>query len=205
MADEQSNASLKRPRSKDDDEEEVVIVKKARTDLSVKGGATGSKIATTRLNKELRTLAKLNPQEAGFEVFPDDNNFYKWKVKLFGFPEDCELGRDLILHKERYGFDFVELEISFGDSFPWNPPFIRVVKPRFQFRTGHVTVGGSICMEALTTSGWKQATLIEGLLVQIRAEMVAGGARLEGTNYPYTEEEAKEAFMRVARQHGWEK
>jgi len=198
MDSQNPNPSFKRPRPADD--EGTKVVKKARTEPSEEK-VSGSKITTTRLNKELRTISKLNPQESGFEVTPDEDNFYKWQVKLFGFPEDCNLGKDL----QKYGFDFVQLEILFGDSFPWTPPFIRVVKPRFQFRTGHVTVGGSICMEALTTSGWKQATLLEGLLVQIRAEMVAGEARLEGTNYPYTEEEAREAFMRVARQHGWEK
>jgi len=206
MADQptSSNSSLKRPRAiEDKDDEGGSVSKKAKTVTTDK--PTGSKVSITRLNKELRTLAKLNPQEAGFEVIPDENNFYKWKVKLFGFPEDSALGRDLKLHKQRYGPDYVELEITFGDNFPWTPPFVRVVRPRFQFRTGHVTVGGSICMELLTSSGWKQATLLEGVLVSIRAEMVEGGARLEGTDYPYTEEEAKEAFLRVARQHGWEK
>jgi hypothetical protein len=33
---------------------------------------------------------------------------------------------------------------------PFSPPFIRVVEPRFAFHTGHVTIGGSICMELLT-------------------------------------------------------
>lgn len=37
------------------------------------------------------------------------------------------------------------------------PPFVRVVRPRFQFRTGHVTIGGSICMELLTLSGWNSS------------------------------------------------
>jgi ubiquitin-conjugating enzyme E2 Q len=47
----------------------------------------------------------------------------------------------------------VLLEIRFPPDFPWQPPFIRVVAPRFAFHTGHVTVGGSICMELLT-SAW---------------------------------------------------
>ena len=31
---------------------------------------------------------------------------------------------------------------------------MRVIRPRFAFHTGHVTVGGSICIELLTSSGW---------------------------------------------------
>lgn len=38
----------------------------------------------------------------------------------------------------------------FPPNFPFAPPFIRVIRPRFMFRTGHVTIGGSICTEMLT-------------------------------------------------------
>jgi len=39
-------------------------------------------------------------------------------------------------------------------DYPVDPPFVRVVRPRFAFHSGHVTIGGSICMELLTRSGW---------------------------------------------------
>jgi len=47
---------------------------------------------------------------------------------------------------------------------------------------------------------------IDSVLVQIRSEMVAGGARLDLANLrrEYTMQEAREAFNRVARQHGWQ-
>jgi len=58
----------------------------------------------------------------------------------------------------------------------------------------------------LTTSGWTPANDIENILIQIRSEMIAGNARLDLNNLStYSEEEAKQAFIRVARQHGWEK
>jgi len=61
-------------------------------------------------------------------------------------------------------------------------------------------------MELLTTSGWTPANDIENILVQIRSEMIAGGARLDLANLTeYSEAEAKTAFTRVAKQHGWEK
>lgn len=45
---------------------------------------------------------------------------------------------------------------------------------------------------------------IESILIQIRTEMVEGGGRLDLNNQnPYTVQEAKEAFVRVAGQHGW--
>ncbi len=71
--------------------------------------------------------------------------------------------------------------------------------------TGHVTIGGSICMELLTTSGWRPANSIESIFVQIRCEMMAGGARLDPDNTtPYTEHEAKEAYFRMATKYNWE-
>jgi ubiquitin-conjugating enzyme E2 Q len=165
----------------------------------------GSAGATKRLIKEYETLTKMDPKEYGIEGGPvDDDNFYKWRVKFTNFGSDTDLGRDLQRHKKSYGTDNVELEVKFPNDFPWSPPFIRVVKPRFAYRTGHVTVGGSICMEMLTRSGWLPANTIESVLVAIRSEMIEGGARLEGTNFEYTESEAKEAFHRVAQQHGWE-
>jgi len=61
-------------------------------------------------------------------------------------------------------------------------------------------------MELLTTSGWTPINDIENILVQIRSEIIAGGARLDlGNMSDYSEVEAQQAFFRVARQHGWEK
>jgi ubiquitin-conjugating enzyme E2 Q len=59
-------------------------------------------------------------------------------------------------------------------------------------------------MELLTKSGWQPTNQMESVLVSIRSEMIAGGARLDGTNTVYSEAEAREAFYRVAKQHGWE-
>lgn len=85
-----------------------------------------------------------------------------------------------------------------------DPPFIRVLAPRFALRSGHVTIGGSICMDLLTMSGWSPVNSIESVLIQIRTEMVEGGGRLDmGNKNEYTVEEAKAAFTRVAQQHGW--
>jgi len=163
----------------------------------------GSAPATKRIFKELTKLSKLDSSEYGFEATPVDDNLYRWIVKLFGFGDTSAIGKNLELHNKKFGYGHIELEIIFPQNFPWDPPFIRVVRPRFQYRTGHVTVGGSICMELLTPSGWMPTNSLEAVLVQIRSEMLMGEARLEGTNGIYTEYEAKAAFDRVARQHGW--
>ena len=70
---------------------------------------------------------------------------------------------------------------------------------------GHVTVGGSICMELLTRSGWLSTNDIEGILVQVRAEIMSDPrARLASNpDNEYTEGEARSAFERMVQKYGW--
>ena len=35
--------------------------------------------------------------------------------------------------------DYILLEMNFPSDYPFAPPFIRVVEPRFAFHSGHVT------------------------------------------------------------------
>lgn len=90
-------------------------------------------------------------------------------------------------------------------EFPHAPPFMRVVFPRFFQYTGHITIGGSICIKELTRSGWTTEIDIGQLIIQIRQLLVEGGALIDMDNchYDYTEDEAKESFVRVAQAHGW--
>ena len=56
----------------------------------------------------------------------------------------------------------------------------------------------------LTSHGWSSAMTIESVLLAIRANMLVGGARLELRNQQdYSEAEAREAFNRMVREHGW--
>jgi len=164
---------------------------------------SGSNVATNRIIQDLNAIYNSHPEKFGYSAEPLNDNLYLWEVRLFGF-EDGPLKTDLKTLKGKSGIDYVSLEMKFPATYPFDPPFIRVLKPRFQFHTGHVTIGGSICMELLTRSGWSPGNDIESILIQIRSEMISGGARLDFQNTrEYTEEEAKQAFERVAKQHGW--
>ena len=100
--------------------------------------------------------------------------------------------------------NIVTLEVRFPPSYPAIPPFVRIVTPRFQFHTGHVTVGGSICAEFLTTGGWKSTEMnLIYILRSVCNLLLEGNARVDAYGHPYTFQEAKEAFQRVASQHGW--
>jgi ubiquitin-conjugating enzyme E2 Q len=159
-----------------------------------------SSIGTRRLLDELMYFKRLNVGINGDEYDIHEDNIYHWIIKLRDFPKDSKLWADIMKAYKPY----IELEILFPGDYPFSPPFIRVVEPRFQFMTGHITSGGSICMEVLTKSGWVPSYSLENLLMQIKAEMVDGGARLDLQNRTrYTIGEAKEAYERMKSKHGW--
>jgi len=159
-----------------------------------------SKKATQRIAAELKAIQKSNPEKSGYSIELVGDNMYLWEVKLFGFdPKDEEIARDMI----RYKIPHIVIHIKFPEDYPLSPPFCRIVRPRFQFHTGHVTLGGSICMELLTRKGWSPENSIEAVIMTIRSNFLEGGARLEPGRGDYSEREAHEAFDRLVRAHGW--
>ncbi len=176
--------------------------------LIVEETKTREKVMTSRGNnrlmKELNELQREEIQKMGFVIKNRGDDLFTWDVFMTEFDPESPITGDL----QRRGVDSVHVEISFpitGQKYPFAPPFVRVVYPRFEFHTGHITIGGSVCIELLTPQGWSSVYKIESLLVQLKALVLAGGARLDETkwNVPYDVREAKGAFTRVARQHGW--
>eukprot|EP01089_Gocevia_fonbrunei_P009538 TRINITY_DN21869_c0_g1_i1.p1 TRINITY_DN21869_c0_g1~~TRINITY_DN21869_c0_g1_i1.p1 ORF type:complete len:337 (+),score=67.29 TRINITY_DN21869_c0_g1_i1:39-1013(+) len=161
---------------------------------------SGSIQATERLIQELKYITKTNPQKQGYSVKPIKDNLYHWEVKFFDFDKSDPIGQDVLKVKDKS----ILLHVTFPKTYPFHPPFIRVIRPRFAFRTGHVTIGGSVCTELLTNTGWSPANTVEAVLVNIRANLIEGGARIDFSNkHDYTEAEAKDAFERMRQQHGW--
>jgi ubiquitin-conjugating enzyme E2 Q len=98
----------------------------------------------------------------------------------------------------------LEYEVIFPENYPHEPFFIRVVSPRFAFCTGHVTIGGSICMQSLTPTGWSSARSLESIFVEIISLINQGHARVDTNNFfPYSLQEAKDAFNKYGRDRGW--
>jgi len=178
-----------------------LIPKVPKTSHNAINPKKGTGKATERILSEFKQITKSDPEKNGYSVEPIDDNMYKWELKLFNFDKTDPLAQDMAHLKIKQ----ILLHIVFPSSYPFYPPYIRVIKPRFQFRTGHVTIGGSICMEILTNSGWSPATSIESIIVSIRAQLVAGGARLDPARLKeeYTEAEAKAAYDRMVKEHGW--
>eukprot|EP01120_Amphizonella_sp_Union-15-10_P000304 TRINITY_DN10324_c0_g1_i1.p1 TRINITY_DN10324_c0_g1~~TRINITY_DN10324_c0_g1_i1.p1 ORF type:complete len:259 (+),score=59.75 TRINITY_DN10324_c0_g1_i1:48-824(+) len=166
-----------------------------------------TKEATQALIKQYRTIVSApNYPKEGFEIEMADENVYKWNIKLNGFEKNTQIFQDLFLYESaRSGRDHVLMEAIFPSSWPHKPPFLRVVYPRFHQYTGHITIGGSICVKELTSSGWQQEFDLVGLFIMIRNLLLEGSALIDMDNvhYDYTEEEARSAFDRVAKAHGW--
>lgn len=194
LYEEINNSNNNQPKSQDT---------KVYEDFFTKFSKKGSSVGNKRLMDELTKLYQENgSQKFGYQIEVVEDNLYHWQVKLFDFPKDSKLYSDL----QQYHKDHILLDITFPDQYPFQPPFVRVIYPRFRFLTGHITIGGSICMEVLTTSGWSPSYSIENLLMQIKSEIVdpQGEARIDLYRKDhYTVQEAKEAFDRLVKKYGW--
>lgn len=154
-----------------------------------------------RLMKEYIKMQDSSIHDLGIRVeLVSESDIHVWHIYVYNFTPDTEVYKDF----QKYNISAVQLEVIFPQNYPFDPPFIRIISPRFQFRTGHITCGGSICMELLTPQNWSPAYNIESVIIQIKALIIEGGGKLDTKyNVPYSLKEAKDAFERVSRAHGW--
>ena len=128
-----------------------------------------------RLAQDLYRIMNQDTAQAGFSLNPTTEDSMKnWTIQLFQFDPDSNLAKDMKV----LGIEHVELEMTFPDQYPFEPPFVRVVKPRFKRQTGFV-MNGALCMELLTKDGWNPVNDIESVIVSIRSLLVVGDGRLE--------------------------
>lgn len=65
------------------------------------------------------------------------DNLFVWGVELSDFPKGSLLAKDLENYARRTSREpVVELEMKFPKDYPMNPPFVRILRPRFKFLTG---------------------------------------------------------------------
>ncbi|KAK3548994.1 hypothetical protein QTP70_025074, partial [Hemibagrus guttatus] len=166
------------------------------------GAVSGSVQASDRLMKELREIYRSQSYKSGksfmrciYSVELVNDSLYEWHVKLRTVDPDSPLHSDLQVLKEKEGMDYILLNFSYKDNFPFDPPFVRVVSPVLS--GGYVLGGGALCMELLTkqvrytilycvisvtyisSDGWSSAYSIESVIMQINATLVKGKARVQ--------------------------
>ncbi|KRX16116.1 Ubiquitin-conjugating enzyme E2 Q1 [Trichinella nelsoni] len=155
-------------------------------------------VALKRLMKEFKAVS---------EISLIGDCLFKWEVQLKKFYEGSRLAKDLITLKEQQGYDYVLLNIIFPKAYPFDPPFVHVVKPIIN--NGFVVSGGAICMELLTPGGWSSCYLVESLILQIAATLVEGEADIvfNGNLSNYSLAKARASFKMLDilhRSNGWD-
>jgi len=168
----------------------------------------GNKAAIERIMLDYQRLFS-SKLELGWKATPRPGDLFVWDVVLTGFEKGTPLAQDMKEYKNKTGREGVDMLMTFPQDYPFKPPFIRVVRPRFMPRTGHVTIGGSICTQLLVDEGWSSVNDIESILTTIHSQITdkESGGRIDFSNMSdFTAEEAQSAFQRVAeyhRQNGW--
>lgn len=177
----------------------------------MKGSMAGSILASDRLMKELKDIYRSDSFKKGvYNIELVSDSLYEWNIHLMVVDPESSLHADLMLLKEREGKNSILLNVLFKETFPFEPPFVRVVHPVIS--GGYVLIGGAICMELLTPQGWSSAYNIEALIMQISATLVKGKARIQFgaaknvLQSPYSLAKAQQSFKSLVQIHeksGW--
>ncbi|NWI42381.1 UB2Q2 enzyme, partial [Picathartes gymnocephalus] len=187
------------------EKENLAILEKIRKNQRqdhLNGVVSGSVQASDRLMKELRDIYRSQSYKTGiYSVELVNDSLYEWHVKLLKVDPDSPLHSDLQVLKEKEGVEYILLNFSFKDNFPFDPPFVRVVSP--VLTGGYVLGGGALCMELLTKQGWSSAYSIESVIMQINATLVKGKARVQfGANKnQYNLARAQQSYKSLVQIH----
>lgn len=167
---------------------------------------SGSVQATDRLMKELRDIYRSESfKNKMYQIELVSESLYEWNIRLMAVDPDSPLSHDLQMLKEKEGKDAILLNMLFKDTYPFEPPFVRVVHPVIS--GGYVLVGGAICMELLTKQGWSSAYTVEAVIMQISATLVKGKARIQFgtpkvcTQGQYSLARAQQSFKSLVQIH----
>ncbi|KAM9308577.1 ubiquitin-conjugating enzyme E2Q-like protein 1 [Gastrophryne carolinensis] len=161
-----------------------------------------TQVRSRRLMKELQDIRKLSDHFISVELV--DDSLFDWNVKLHQVDKDSTLWQDM----KETNTEYILLNLTFPDNFPFSPPFMRVLSPRLE--NGYVLDGGAICMELLTPRGWSSAYTVEAVMRQFAASLVKGQGRIcrkaGKSKKAFSRKEAEATFKSLVKTHekyGW--
>ncbi|XP_028640029.1 ubiquitin-conjugating enzyme E2 Q2-like, partial [Grammomys surdaster] len=182
-------------------------IRKTQRQDHLNGAVSVSVQASDRLMKDLRDIYRSQSYKAGiYSVELINDSLYDWHVKLHKVDSDSPLNSDLQILKEKEDIEYVLLNFSFKDNFPFDPSFVRVMLPILS--GGYVLGGGALCTELLTKQGWSSAYSTESGIMQINATLVKSKARVQfGANKnQYNLARAQQSYNSIVQIHeknGW--
>lgn len=107
--------------------------------LLSQGSVSGSVQATDRLMKELRDIYRSDSFKSNmYSIELVNDSIYEWNIRLKSVDPDSPLHNDLIMLKEKEGKDSILLNIIFKETYPFEPPFVRVVHPIISGKTKYL-------------------------------------------------------------------
>ncbi|EDW56387.1 GM23086 [Drosophila sechellia] len=174
------------------------------------GGSHGNDDTESNQEKIKDTIGESDQKSERDEDFSLEMDDVRSTSKKDNMEVEHPLHSDLQMLKEKEGMDSILLNILFKDTYPFEPPFVRVVHPIIS--GGYVLIGGAICMELLTKHGWSSAYTVEAVNVQIAATLVKGKARIQfgdteaPTQLQYSLARAMQNFNSIVQLHeatGW--
>lgn len=147
----------------------------AEATLDVSPGARRIDGSATLYLCKAQQLAAQSASASVFRCEFVDDNVFHWSIHLLptGFAEDLAIRRELLQLEKKY----IELDVTFPKDFPYNPPLVRIVRPRV---TADHVYDGAFCLELLL-SGWQSSYTIEAICLQLFAMLSEGHVEQEGS------------------------
>lgn len=165
-----------------------------------------SRKITKRLEKD---ISELKEEIKGITIRTEIDEKYNIEthkkiilnIYLSDFDKDSTIQKDL----NKYNIKEVHFEVKVDENFPFAPPFLRIVKPRFLGYVGFITSGGSLCLDTITEKHWSPAMTLSMLFVTIHEFIKDGKIDPNRYNLEYTFEEAEKQYKYTSKVHGWDK
>ena len=151
-----------------------------------------------RIEKEQQKMEKYNQNGITFKTITP---LLKYNAYLTNFDKDSLLYSEL----KKYNIKKVVMEITIKDKYPFMPPFVRIVEPRFKGYKGFITTGGSLCVDILTINGWVPSCNLISLMNQLKVFINSGQIDPKNYNKPYTLKEAEHHYNYTTKVHKWNK